>query len=216
MKRIVCVICALVLISCSQPKDLRPLPAQIPEANIPIHLVSHGWHVGLVLPAQPFNALLSALAQRFPQANAYELGWGDDGFYQSDQQTRSMALSALFVSKGAVMHVVSIEEAPQVYFDGLEIVTLCLDEQQLKHLLRFVANSFMQPQMGELIKRESGRYGDSQFYQANGRYSMMHTCNRWTAEALDKTGMDLPYRLMLTSGSVMRAARKKGQSCELD
>ena len=67
-----------------------------------------------------------------------------------------------------------------------------------------------------VIKRESGRYGDSQFYQANGRYSMMHTCNRWTAEALDKTGMDLPYRLMLTSGSVMRAARKKGQSCELD
>jgi len=208
--------CALLLASCQQAREIRPLNVETMTANIPIHVVSHGWHVGLVLPAQSLNDLLPALTQRFPQAKYYELGWGDDGFYQSEENTASMAFSALFTSKGAVLHVVSVTEPPRVYFDRHEVATFCLDAQQLSQLAQFVANNFMQPQQGELIMREPGRYGDSQFYQATGRYTMMHTCNRWTAEALDQAGMDLPYRFMLTAGSVMRAVRNKGQSCVSD
>lgn len=190
------------------------MSTQIIEANIAVHVVNHGLHVGLVLPAQPFNTLLPELAQRFPEANYYEMGWGDAGFYPSDQQTRSLALRALFASKGAVMHVVAIEQSPQSYFDNDDIATLCINEQQLSQLLSFVADSFKQPRAGELIKREPGRYGNSQFFQATGHYSLMNTCNRWTAEALDQAGMNLPYRFMLTAGSVMRAVHQKGQSCE--
>ncbi|MDP1540407.1 MAG: DUF2459 domain-containing protein [Moraxellaceae bacterium] len=185
------------------------------KADIPIHVINHGWHVGLVLPAQSLNDLLPDLTQRFSQANYYELGWGDDGFYQSEENSASMAFSALFTSKGAVLHVASIEESPLAYFDRHVVATFCLDAQQLSQLAHFVADSFML-QDNELIMREPGRYGDSQFYQATGRYTLMHTCNRWTAEALDQAGMDLPYRFMLTAGSVIRAVRNKGQSCVLN
>ncbi|MDZ4298030.1 MAG: TIGR02117 family protein [Moraxellaceae bacterium] len=212
MKIFFAMCCALLLASCQQSRDVRPLDIETISANIPIHVVNHGWHVGLVLPAQYLNDLLPALTQRFSQANYYELGWGDDGFYQSEENTATMAFSALFTSKGAVLHVVSIEESPLAYFDQHEVATFCLDAQQLGQLAQFVADSFML-QDEELIMREPGRYGDSQFYQATGRYTLMHTCNRWTAEALDQASMNLPYRFMLTAGSVMRAVRNKGQSC---
>jgi uncharacterized protein (TIGR02117 family) len=207
--------CALLLVSCQQSRDVRLLSIETISANIPIYVVNHGWHVGLVLPAQSLNDLLPDLTQRFSQANYYELGWGDDGFYQSEENTAAMAFNALFRSKGAVLHVVSIKESPLAYFDQHEVIAFCLDAQQLRQIAQFLANSFML-QNSELIMREPGRYGDSQFYQATGRYTLMHTCNRWTAEALDQAGMDLPYRFMLSAGSVMRAVRNKGQSCVSD
>ena len=48
-----------------------------------------------------------------------------------------------------------------------------------------------------------GIYGDSQFYEGTGRYSMLNTCNVWTAKGLNSAGFDISPMFNLTAGSVM-------------
>ncbi len=192
-----------------------PMVIGATEKKISVQVVSHGWHVGLVLPAQYLNLVLPDLAQRFPSADYYEVGWGDDGFYQSEQQTTAMALNALLASRGAVLHVVSVTGLPTDFFREHDMATFCVDSQQLVAMVNFVADSFVRHADGHLVMREPGRYGDSQFYQARGRYTMAYTCNRWVAQVLHRSGMAVSDRFMLTSGSVMRAVRSNEKSCVL-
>ena len=75
-----------------------------------------------------------------------------------------------------------------------------------------IANSFARTADGAPIAAGPGIYGDSAFYQATGSYSLINTCNRWTASVLQAGGLDISPRLSLTASSVLRAARSGNSS----
>lgn len=62
------------------------------EADSPrtsrLYLVSHGWHVGLAIAAEELNPVIPDVKERFVGAEYYELGWGDEGFYQARRLRR--------------------------------------------------------------------------------------------------------------------------------
>ena len=76
-------------------------------------MVSHGWHAGLIVPASELNQLVPELGLRFGNVPYYELGWGDKGFYQSQEITTGLTLQGMFWSEGAVMHLVAVPHAPK-------------------------------------------------------------------------------------------------------
>ena len=197
-------VCFLLYGCTTFPQAVRP-EANASPSGTEIYIVSHGWHTGIITPAHEVNVVLPQLKTRFAQAKWYEIGWGDKGFYQSEQITTKLTLQAMFWSSGAVMHVVALSDTPERYFSGSVIKALSLTAGQRDSLMRYLGRSFARDETGKLIPLKKGIYGDSQFYAANGRYGILNTCNKWTARGLESAGMTLDTSLTLTAGSVIRA-----------
>jgi len=169
-----------------------------------VYVVGHGWHTGVVIPADAVFAKLPQLQQRFAGASRIEVGWGDAGFYQNPKPTAAIALRAMFTPSPTVMHVVAVPNDVVSYFPASTVKPLMLSESQLQSLLSFVASSFAE-QKGDLVSLTKGIYGNSQFYQATGSYYVMNTCNKWTAKALKSAGVKVWPYAMLTAESVLSA-----------
>ena len=182
------------------------------STGVPVYVVAKGWHAGLIVPADALNKRLPALRQRFAGAQHYEVGWGDAGFYRAKEVNVGLAMQAMFASQGAVMHVVAVPDVAR-FTRNSDAATLCLIPDQVDAIADAVARSFARDKHGAVVDAGPGIYGDSQFYQATGSYSLLYTCNRWTASVLAAAGLDISPRISLTAGSVLRAARQHGSAC---
>lgn len=176
-------------------------------------VVRHGWHAGLIVPGREINEVIPDLAVHFGDVAYYELGWGDKGFYQSQEITTGLTLQAMFWSQGAVMHVVAVPGSPREYFAGEQLIDTCLSNAELATLKSFITSSFERDAAGSVIFLKPGNYGESQFYDGAGRYYAFNTCNNWTAKALRSAGFDISPTFKITSGSVMSFLSAHQRSC---
>lgn len=195
---------ALCLAGCKPPPD-RILAHPTALATEAIHVVSHGWHTGIVVPAIDIQQHLPALRERFGAVPFIEFGWGDAGFYQASEITLGLALESLLWPTESVMHVVAVRRAPARVFAHSEIRRLCLSDTGYAALIDFIVNSFARGPNGDVVALRPGVYGDSQFYRGAGGYHAFNTCNTWTARGLQRAGVDIAARFTLTASGVMRA-----------
>lgn len=211
------ILVALAVSSCSgKPYALKSEVASSDAIRShPAFVVSHGWHTGLVIPASYLNQAIPELKEHFGDATYYEIGWGDREFYQSQELTIGLALRAIFLSEGAVMHIVAIPGSPSRYFGKSEVVSTCLTDEQVSSLSRFVVKSFARDHQGRIVRLKRGIYGNSQFYEGEGRFSLLNTCNNWTAKGLQSAGMTISSAFAQTSLSVMSAIRELRHQCAL-
>jgi uncharacterized protein (TIGR02117 family) len=189
------------------------LPDRFPAApgapdNHLIWVVNHGWHTGLVIDRRAARGVLVALDEAFPDARYIEIGWGDEGFYTAPDGaiTLRLALEAMFSSRGAVMHVVGLPAPPAAVFPHAAIAPLVVSDAGFRAMLAAVGESFRRDRDGHAIALRRGLYGDSRFFMALGRYSMMFTCNSWTARMLRETGCPISSAVSLTAGVTMLQA----------
>lgn len=143
---------SLLLYGCTTfPQAVKPTTGGQPSPT-EIYIVSHGWHTGIIAPAHDVNTVLPQLKKRFAQETQwYEIGWGDKGFYQSQEITTALTLQAMFWSSGAVMHIVAFSGQPERYFAGSEIKSLLLHTNQRNSLMRYLGRSFARDAEGNLI-----------------------------------------------------------------
>nr|WP_293249730.1 TIGR02117 family protein [Panacagrimonas sp.] len=205
---------ALILGACSgRPDVVEPAPQPTPVRGHTVSVVSHGWHTGLIIPGPVLNRAIPELRARFGDPAHYEVGWGDKGFYQAQEITSGLTLRAMFQSEGAVLHIVALSDPPETYFRGEPLRSTCVSDQELKSLETFVANSFSRDRDGAVAGPRAGIYGDSAFYDGEGRYHLFNTCNKWTAKALRSAGLEIRPMLKLTAGSVMGYLERHRRSC---
>lgn len=196
----------LLLAACSTvPHAVLPPQEANPVRNQTIHVVSHGWHTGLIVPAAAAEQSLPFLKRRFQSAKAYEFGWGDKGFYMADEITTKVTLKALFWADGSVVHVVALHADPAATFPVSPLTRLKISPREMESLGSYLASSFKPDPQGRVQSLRHGLYGDSQFYEGVGRYHAMNTCNKWTAKGLKSGGIDISTVFKLTADSVMSA-----------
>ena len=94
---------ALVGAGCALAADVGRDTAP-PAVAKPVYVVSHGWHVGLVLRRDDIGAGVSA-----PAGQYLEIGWGDGDFYPAARGTLGLALRAAFRSRSSVLQVVGFD-----------------------------------------------------------------------------------------------------------
>lgn len=180
--------------------------------QISLHVIGNGWHAGLLLPAPAINAQIPGLQERFPHADHYEIGWGDMGFYQAKEVTIGLAIQALFNSRGSLLHVVGIQGATDRFFKGSDVEQTCVSRDQYVRMAHLIAQAFVHGLDGKPVAVGPGLYGNSEFYRAHGSYSLLNTCNRWTATVLEAGGIATSPRISLTARSALDAVRKKGRA----
>ena len=191
-----------LLVRPEEPYALAPPAALRGARSAHAFVVSHGWHTGLVIPSAALNARFPALAARFGSPAYYEIGWGDKGFYQAKEVSAALAVRALFWSSGTVVHIVGVAKSPEEEFPASETMRACLTPAQVERLETFVAASIARDAKGSVQRLGPGIYGDSEFYAGVGRYSLVNTCNKWTAKGLQSAGLDVLPPLALTAGGV--------------
>lgn len=209
MLRIFILLLAISGNACAAPiKDTATLHENQPPKTL--YLVSHGWHVGIVLPRNDITIKALAVASDFPKAQYLEVGWGDRDFYQTPEPHLGIILKAALLPTASVLHIVGFSGSVSDYFRNSEVIQITLPATGFKQLVNTIAASFAVDGAGNVQPLGKGLYGDSQFYLSTESYHLFNTCNVWVARALQNAGLDISPVRSIRASSLMSSARKLG------
>lgn len=172
----------------------------------PVYLVSHGWHVGLVLRREDAPAGLWPERDALGPVRYLEVGWGDGDFYPARPGTVALALRAAVNSRWSVLQVVGFDEPVAEMFPGSKILEIALSPQGLAALAEYIGMTYARDQDGQAIAVAPAQYGFGLFYAARGRYSLLHGSNTWVARALQIAGCPIDVDAAITAGAVLHQA----------
>jgi uncharacterized protein (TIGR02117 family) len=182
--------------------------AQSPE-NYEIVVMDNGVHTDLALPVKTsvidWNQYL--FLKDYKGANAgfthFAFGWGNRKFYMETPEWRDLdldvALSAAFGFGKSAMHVYYLRAAPKA---SKKNVVLKLSETQYRQLVTYILHTFQQENGSFLLIKGKGYTSTDNFYEANGSFSLLKTCNSWTNSGLKAAGIKtvfwapLPHLMM--------------------
>jgi uncharacterized protein (TIGR02117 family) len=194
----------LVLAACAAPPavELQPLAA---GPTIAIYLVAHDDHTGIAIPRAHIPAGLWPESRDFPQAEYLEVGWGARDYYMGRDQGFWGTLKAALGQTQSVLHVAGFRGPPAEYFRSSEVIELVVPEDGFRRLVRAIHDAHERPGAAAVASLGRGLYGDSRFYPAWEQFSLLNTCNVWTARTLRAAG--LPVEDAITKEWIMSQAR---------
>ena len=187
--------------------------SQIKSDSVCIYVISNGVHTDIAVPCENFikNWQLIFPKDSF-KLNDYSssylaFGWGDKGFYLETPEwsdlKASTAFKAAFGLGGSAMHVRYLNP-PKKLSD--KKIALNISSEQYKKLINYIEQSLCFTN-GCITKINHPGYGDSDlFYEANGKYSLIKTCNVWTNKALKHSGIKTGFWTPFADG-LMRSLR---------
>lgn len=154
----------------------------------PIYVIDHGVHSGIMIRRNDLDA--PRLLAAFPDAQWFEIGWGDAEFYQATPSFADFDLwlgarAALWPTPSA-LHVVGFDRAPEAIFLPEILMRLEIDVGGARALSRFVRETLPD---GPLRALGPGLYGPSVFLEAAPSYHLFNVCNHWTSDALNIAGL---------------------------
>lgn len=162
--------------------------------NEPVTLFvkSNGVHTDIVLPVKHQNIDWSKLfpfhhtKSKDSSAKYIAVGWGDKGFYLNtptwNDLTFSTAFNAITGRGGTALHITYYQEISET--ESCKKFTV--SEHSYRQLTDYIRSSLATNNKGygNWINT-SAVYGmNDAFYEAKGKYSLFHTCNTWTNNAL--------------------------------
>ena len=170
------------------------------EANtkeeITIYILTNGVHTDLVVPIKSElydwsnEVRFENTTSKDKQYNYLAMGWGDKGFYLETPQWKdlkaSVAFKAAFALGKTAIHA--------TYYKAMTTRESCrkimISREQYQRLINYITNSFQKDKNGHFmnIPTKAVYSNNDAFYEANGSYSMLHTCNTWANSGLKESG----------------------------
>lgn len=206
---------ALVLAACGG----EALPPRQADTSAPfagpartVFIVSNGWHSSIVMARSDLPTNRIREAADFPQARFLEFGWGDAEYYPAAQHTIAMTLRAALFPSPSVMHIAGLSVPPAQHYPRAEVIGLSLDAASLGQLIDYINGSFAHAGHKRATAIGPGLYPDSYFYHAVGSFTLINTCNTWTARALAAADLAVSERGTATAGALMRQVRGLARS----
>ena len=168
-----------------------------PDEGVTIYVTSNAVHADIIVPMRTKEM---DWREQFPpehfeaRSNGYShvaIGWADRDFYLNTPEWKAMRLDttakALFWPSSTVMHVQFTRAKEDA---NCRAVTLSPGAYQ--KLVDYVLASFADP---EKTRQPLGpSYGKwDAFYDANGHYHALNTCNCWVGRGLKRCGVRVPW-----------------------
>ncbi|MEJ8849756.1 TIGR02117 family protein [Variovorax rhizosphaerae] len=191
------VLAALVYVAVASALMFWPANPTPPaeERSIDAWVLSNGVHTDLVFPVRGHGTDWSGLFPPAdfravpPDADYIAIGWGDRDFYLYTPTwgdlTVRRALGAIAGLHKSVLHVTYLRRAEF----AKRAHRLPLSQRQYAILGDYVRAALPQ---GRATLVAGVRYGATDaFYEAEGRYSMIETCNNWTGRGLRLAGVTM-------------------------
>lgn len=186
---------------------ISPLNAGPDSSNFKtIHVVSHGWHTGVILDSEAIPDSLKPAHPLFHEHRHLEFGWGDRAFYENPDPDIDywLAFKAAVIPTESVLHVVGFNESVETYFSYSELVGIEISEAHFLNLYQFIKSSFARDSLNRIIPLGKGLYGNSRFFSGKAKYYFPYTCNVWTAQALKSGGISISPLRFQRAGELMK------------
>lgn len=169
------------------------------DGGVQLWLSSGSLHADLIFPIR--NEVID-WTDEFPQdlfagSNATKtfvaIGWGDRNFCINtptwDDAEALAIVNALFLPTSSSLHVTMLDDN-DVPVDAQMVE---ISQQQYRQIVEAVQQSFQQEQ-GKKIQIPGVSLGDHDVYfEANGRYHALNTCNSWVGRAMKAGGIRVPW-----------------------
>ena len=167
------------------------------EEGVTIFVMSNGVHTWIVMPKvnQDMDWRLYAQPQhlrdpRWGNADHVAIGYGNRDFYLNTPTwgdlTIRRAFAAFFGGGPTLLHVVHVNHPEP----NPDMRPIRISHDQYRRLAGYIQNRFHLDDGGRPIPLIGRGYGpDDIFYEANGGYSFILTCNEWTGRALRQAGV---------------------------
>ncbi|NJK65521.1 MAG: TIGR02117 family protein [Microcoleus sp. CSU_2_2] len=176
------------------------------DCVIPIYISNQGIHTDIIVPVKNefFNwnqyLRLSEIGRDSNSEYQYlSFGWGDRDFMLETPTSATInpvtAFNALFLPTPSTVQVQGYRVLPQ----NKETKCVKISGRNYLNIVNFLKNSFQLDAGGNKLKISYGYHNSDSFYEANGSYSILRSCNDWTAEALRKADVNTPLWSMLSS-----------------
>jgi hypothetical protein len=156
-------------------------------AQSTVYVVRRSWHIDVGFAADDLVPPLVAVRADFPGVNYLSFGFGDRR-YLLHKGGLSM-LTALWPGPGLVL-ATGLRAVPEEAFGQNEVVRLSVSRAQMIDLQQFVWRT-LTTHDGRVTPLQAGPYPGSLYYESPQRYSALHTCNTWAAEALKSAGLSV-------------------------
>jgi hypothetical protein len=201
--------------ACSTPSGLRPGSAfrcargalaalvlwatsgcaSLPAAHEPtqagsarLFIVKRGWHIDVGVAVQELDPPLRVVRAQMPQARYLLFGFGDRRYLTARSKRMDALLAALRPGPGLIL-LTGLSDTPQDAFGTQAVRVLSIEPGQMQLLQAFIWRTLAHAD-GLPVRVQTGPYSGSAYLAAQPRYSALHTCNSWAAEAL--RAADLP------------------------
>lgn len=177
------------------------------KAGIPIFIETNGVHTDFVIPVRSKFIDWSKL---FPSSDFEHIsgnreyvaiGWGDKGFFIGTPTWAdlkfSTAFKAAFALSTTAMHVTYKRGFPK---ETEKCKRIIISEAQYAQLIGYMLSSFQVKDKHFIHIDHAGYTGMDCFYEANGTYSLVKTCNVWTGMGMQSIGLKTGIWTPLSNG----------------
>lgn len=175
-------------ITIDQEADTKP--------EVEIFILTNGVHTDIVMPVKN-NQIDWSQQVQFKNTKAADttynyiaMGWGDKGFYlETPEWSDLKASTALKAATGLGKTAIHATYFRQMRL-GDHCKSIMISKEQYNRLITYITNSFQKDASGNFVPvKTDALYGRTDaFYEANGSYSLTHTCNTWANNALKASG----------------------------
>lgn len=166
------------------------------KPEVQIFILTNGVHTDIVMPVKNDQIDWSQQVQ-FKNTKAADstynyitMGWGDKGFYLETPDWSDLRASvALKAATGLGKTAIHATYYRQMRL-GDDCKSMMISKEQYSRLIAYVTASFQKDSSGNFIpiKTDANYSRTDAFYEANGSYSLTHTCNTWANNALKASG----------------------------
>jgi uncharacterized protein (TIGR02117 family) len=164
--------------------------------DVTIYITTNGVHTDIVVPVKSrqmdwstevkfSNTLLKDTTMQW-----LALGWGDKGFYLQTPTWADLkfkvAFKAAFGLSSTAIHATFYKSLKE----GETCKKIVISEEQYSRLRNYILDSFQKNASGHAryINTAANYNNTDAFYEANGSYSIFHTCNTWANNGLKVSG----------------------------
>jgi hypothetical protein len=216
MPRFLCVLLVALIVACSAAPVRRAeqAAADTSGASSVIYVIKRKWHVDIGFAAADLQPPLASLRSDFPGTQYLLFGFGDRHYLLDQDRGIGGALAALWPGAG-LMLVTAPTASLQAAFGRENVIEIAVSAAQLHAAQAFVGGG-LSTQNGAITPLRAGPYESSFYYSTSQRYSALHTCNTWAAEALQAAGLPVHSAGVELSGQVWIQVRRLGHGQEHD
>jgi uncharacterized protein (TIGR02117 family) len=172
-----------------------------------VFIVHDAWHAAIVIRKMDIPTVVLPELRDFPSAEYLEFSWGDRDYFPAPDGGLGLALKAAFWSSGSVLHVVGFKDAVENVYPGADIIAITLSEEGFQRLIKFISETFSRPHSPAPAEARPGLFSNGRFYSAEGKFSLLRTCNTWVAEALSTAGLPINPGYVITAGNLGNQVR---------
>ncbi len=164
--------------------------------EITIYIKTNGVHTDIVMPVKSDivdwskQIKFENTKSKDTTFNYIALGWGDKGFYLETPTWNDLTIPVAFKALTGL----STTAFHSTFYHEMNVDKSCkkieISKKQYRNLINYIEASFQKNNKNNFIFIQTKAvYGNNDaFYEANGNYSLLQTCNTWSNSALKVCG----------------------------